>query len=86
MFDLERHFDRFEIDHFLFVEYFRVLLDHDMKTFLRLVWLTNCSTWLKGLKKYWQQTTDAFAGFFSTYLARSRLRERLVPGDEYSLD
>ena len=46
MFDLERHFDRFEIDHFLFVEYFRVLLDHDMKTFLRLVWLTNCSTWL----------------------------------------
>ena len=64
MFDLERHFDRFEIDHFLFVVYFRVLLDHDMKTFLRLVWLTNCSTWLKGLEKYWQRDHCRFRGLF----------------------
>ena len=67
MFDLERHFDRIEMDHFLFVEYFRVLLDHDMKAFLRLVWLTKLIARLdSNVGKVLAATTDVFAGFFST--------------------
>ena len=35
-----------------------------MKTFLRLVWLTYCSTWLKWLERYWQRPLTFSRAFF----------------------
>ena len=73
MFDLERHFDR---SFSVCVVFSCSKLDHDMKTFLRLVWLTYCSTRLKWLERYWQRPLTFLRTFFQL------IWHGLVPGDE----